>query len=227
MNQNNSLHPEYFNASNPNGIGGPFYFKTHGAPVTTMSTRQFGNASGSFPGTGYVDTPDNTAFDFGSSDFTIVFWIGSTTGNKVVMSKQSTLATNGWEIDTTTGNNGITFVDRDNTKLVSTPTTTSLTPPGFHQIVIERQGYNLTAYLDGVNSSLTMDGGTISPVANLTIGSYYDGSSGFTGYMDELAIWKNKAVPISSLWPQPYEVSIPAGGGTSTLSPTTGACPLV
>lgn len=49
-----------------------------GAPVLRTDIKKFGTASAYFNGSSYLTVPDSSDFDFGSSDFTVEFWMRTT-----------------------------------------------------------------------------------------------------------------------------------------------------
>jgi hypothetical protein len=52
-----------------------FSFSRSGTPVISTSQSKFGGSSGSFPGSGYIFTSDNSKLSMGTSDFTMEHFV--------------------------------------------------------------------------------------------------------------------------------------------------------
>ena len=80
----------------------------NGNSQITDITYEFGNGSGWFDGNGdYLSTPNSTAFNFGTANFTIEFWVNvnSIAGtNDHIISKTNNPRTRGWGLDCSGGN---------------------------------------------------------------------------------------------------------------------------
>lgn len=154
------------------------------------------NQSAQFDGIDdYLSIPDNTAWDFGTGDFTIDFWIknSSSTGNYHVIG-QAISTSNYWEILRTSGtvvrfiyvSGGVTSISLD------TPTVNIST---WNHIEVSRNGTEILMYLNGVRV-VKYDIGSLSMpdiAAPLTIGARVYSTTidnDFNGFIDELRVSK-------------------------------------
>jgi hypothetical protein len=167
---------------------------------TVISTAQskYGGASAFFDGTGdYLQAANNSAFDFGSGDFTIEAWVytTTTTGLGAILgyangSAQNTnyayqLLRNGaqWQFNIINGNTSYG---------TSAGTVTANT---WTHVALVRSGANLTAYINGqqITQANVSTLATNSPAgAVLQIGQI-QGFYPWTGYMDDVRITKGVA----------------------------------
>jgi hypothetical protein len=170
---------------------------------TQISTAQskFGAASGYFDGTGdYLSVADNAAFDFGSGNFTIEFWLyltASASNGKAIISK-GTWPTNtssfliyyggGSEVGFYASSSGTSW-DIGNEQLVSNPT-----KEVWHHYAVTRSGNVFRGFFNGVKNfdqtySITLE----DNASALTIGSGASGSNAINAYIDDLRITKGVA----------------------------------
>ncbi|MGP0067371.1 MAG: LamG-like jellyroll fold domain-containing protein [Isosphaeraceae bacterium] len=149
---------------------------------------------------------DPSAFNLGSSNFTIQVWVNfNTFGSReqTLIEKFSGSGGPGWTL--TTPNDNIQFyasgVGVVNSAQVSMPT------DAWNQIIVERNGSTLSIYLDG--SLLVSDTsfvGSINPSTNPLLIGTRDAQDGrdfaVDGRMDEIAIWDRALTTseIASLW---------------------------
>jgi hypothetical protein len=155
----------------------------------------------------YADlSADPSAFNLGSSDFTIQLWVNFNTfgsSEQTLIEKFSGGGGPGWTL-TTPGGNTIQFFASG---LPTVQAPVSITAGTWNQIIVERSGNTLSIYLDG--SRLVSDTsyvGSIDPSPNpLLIGARDSGDGrNFTvnGSLDEIAIWDRalSTSEIASLW---------------------------
>lgn len=174
---------------------------------------KFGGSSILFNGTGaYLAVPDADITEFGSGNFTIDFWMRTTTvaaGTASLLSKRPDISTvapielnrsgaalallmssnvaNGWDIAVNTSPNVFTA----NT---------------WHHIAVVRNGTNIRVYVDGVSViSVTSSLSTINNAAAYQIGRAINGSQLFSGWLDE------------------YRISVGVARWTSNFTPPTSA----
>lgn len=81
---------------------------TNGNAYISTNRYKYGGGSGAFSGTtGYISTPSSSAFNFGTNNFTIEFWINITSigsTNDHIISKSNNPRTQGWGLDCSGGN---------------------------------------------------------------------------------------------------------------------------
>lgn len=194
----------------------------HGNAKTVNTVKRLGNASMYFDGVSgtYITLPSSSDWDIGSNDFTVSVWAKRTrigTEEHILALQADASAHTTLRIDFESNNNVIAiFWNTGLTQYVIT--IGAISDYNWHQIVYGRSGNNLFGYLDGVAATPTTISGTsvFSSSYNLIIGSRFDKTLYFNGYIDEFTIWKGIALPITSLYPQrsplyDYALSEPAG----------------
>lgn len=170
-----------------------FSLTTVGNAQISTTVQKFGNASGYFDGVNsYIEAPLNSAFDFGTGDFTIELWAYPTrTGGHVCVSRWKTGSDCAYylAIDTTSG-----IVLYLNNAFITNGGT--ITTNQWYHIAVTRQGSSIKAFLNGVQVGSTYNIGTtaiFSSTVNLRIGRDYITNPPFEGYMDDVRITKGVA----------------------------------
>lgn len=198
----------------------------HGNTNTNTTTKYLGNASAYFDGNGdYLSIANSTYYDFGTGNFTISFWVNlsSTVNDQGIFTLQG--GTTNYDVLS------IRTAPSDTIWFRSSGTnfgTYSVSANTWYHIAIIRSGNTLYSYVNGVSlGSKNVTGLSYSNAGDSWIGQYYDSGYSINGYIDEFAIWKGVAIPVSELHPQPYEVetTIPPVA-TFTATPTEGSTPL-
>jgi hypothetical protein len=205
-----------------------------GSVVTSGTAKQFGTASMYTPGTAgnYYLSTTATNLMFGTSDFTIEFWM-----NPVVLTTQRLMGnlplgsfnSGAWAMGFNTANSGKFHIDINN--FGGLKMTTAQTVGSWYHIALVRSGTSWYLYQNGVReataiSSASFDnGGAARPV--------YIGWSGystslaaeyFNGYLDEIRFTTGKALYTTATFPvpanaftvinnPPYSVSFPGSVG--------------
>lgn len=209
----------------------------------TFTSGQVGQAF-TFDGVNDSVTFGSTVGNFGTSDFTIDFWIRTTntTRTEGVLGKREICGHHSFW-DMRVGSNGTLNVELDqdagatnyNTQTTSVPINDGV----FHLVAVVREGATMRIYVDGVLSATGTTAGVTNLVntALLTAGTSactgQDGTNFFTGQLDELEIF-NRALSqceIQAIFnagtsgkclpgglPQPTPCAL---GVTATPSPTT------
>jgi len=148
----------------------------------------------------YLSAGSNTAFDFGTGDFTIESWIytdGTTeTFGKRVLNK---FVSNGWllEVLRTSGNTvRFLWLNSSNTTVADIGTNDTLSPFVWHHIAVSRSGANISLYVDGARkaTSSSVSGGTDNVSNTLLVGSANLSDTYFDGYISNARIVKGTAV---------------------------------
>ena len=171
-----------------------------GNAVTKTDFKKFGTASSYFPGEGlYLSTPDSTDFHFGTGDFTIDFWVNTTsTSCGCIMANFNNGNYYGsTSIDFWMNSSHITWVPYyDGSHGINS--TANINDGNWHHIAAVRSGTTFTLYVDGLHQGTGITGWnpTINGGGNpLAIGRDSAGSGGWywTGHIDELRISKGIA----------------------------------
>jgi hypothetical protein len=193
----------------------PKSLTTYGNTQTSTSVKKFGTGSIYFDGSGdYLRSPDNSAFAFGSSDFTVEYWIyytsSSTTYGHCVLDTRVSNG-NATGIAFSTMNNGAAEV-YTNTEKANAGTAPSNT---WNHYAFVRSSGTLTGYINGTSVF------SIAFTQNLTDTSCFIGTNNpqntwTTGYIDDLRVTKGVARYTANFTPPTYES--PNATGT-TLDP--------
>lgn len=162
----------------------------------TTSTAQFkfGTSSGNSNGSGTLSLPNNTKFNFGTSDFTIEFWFYFTTvpaSNSIETFTSSYVNSTGWNIQFRTDSPGNRLVlGQGDTQLASA----SWTPTAgqWYFITIVSHSQNIMFFVNGVQqgsttaitTSLTTSGNPIF-ISGLNYSGYIQQ---FNGYIEEYRV---------------------------------------
>jgi hypothetical protein len=169
------------------------------AQISTTQSK-FGGASGLFDGTGdYCQTPNNAAFQFGSGDFTIEYWVYPTSLTGI---KQHINPDNGSNTSYAILTSGsallyyLSSVGGSSWNVASGVSIGTATLNTWQHIALVRNGNVFTPYLNGIAGTTTTSSATLfNFTSKLTIGS--DGPvtplTPFQGYMDEVRITKGVA----------------------------------
>ena len=203
------------------------------------SQSQFGTASGLFDGTGdAVTTPNATVFNFGTSDFTIEFWVklGSLSGSHDLITKRASSASFG-SFTVLQSSDAISFYcssngsswDIANGQIIKASSAGS--GGIFHHVAITRAGTQFRTYFDGVQGAAFVSSAAVfNDTTALSIGACADASESLNGRIDELRITNGLAryTGAGGFTPSlvPFE-GAPVGGthasGSPSMLPRTGA----
>lgn len=215
-----------------NGVSGnPQFIDSSNAPkvITAEVSSILSNSHYRFGGTSFycdgssnlVTTSSLTDFNFGTDNFTIMMWVYPTVSGG---SRQPLIAYDGslanmWQIfwDNSYVNCPAIYAKIGNVTVCEVVSSNALNINEWNQIVIVRNGTGtncLHIYVNGVGGETTiLDLGSSTmpnPTTNLRIGRGY--AAFFTGYIDEVIIWKGIAKPIGELYPQARPYGYPIGG---------------
>lgn len=167
-----------------------------GAQISTAQTKSGFSEAGYFNGTNsFVSTPDSTALEFGSGDFTVEAWIypTSNTGMRTIFSKTS----NGYSPLLFTVNNGnlVYYMSSTGTgwNVASGVSAGSVTLNAWNHIAISRSGTSVKPFVNGVaGTSTTTSASLVDNTGPVRIGAnYFTGTlEYFAGYMDEVRVTK-------------------------------------
>lgn len=199
------LHGDGTNGAQNNTFldSGPNTFTiTRNGNTTQGSFSPYGsNWSNYFDGSGdYITAPNNTAFEFGTGDFTVECWVNVqsfTSSTHVIVSTYQN-GTNGWTIGIT-GNifYGAVAGDIGAVNSSVTPTIGSWT-----HLALSRSGTTLTLFINGVSSASLSNSTNMTTTSAVTIGTNVGGGGlNFTGYISNLRVVKGTAVYTSAFTP--------------------------
>jgi hypothetical protein len=185
------------------------------------STSNIGG-SGYFDGTGdYLTAPSNTAFDFGTGNFTWEAWVYATSlaNNPFLMHKSTgDGGSTGWFVEIGVGNvyfghgtSGSTFV---------TFPSSAISINNWFHIAVTRVGTTLQCFVNGVSAGTSTAGSfgnSYNNAALFGIGSWQVESNEFdlSGYISNLRVVKGSAVYTSNFTPSTTPLT--AISGTSLL----------
>lgn len=169
------------------------------AKISTAQSK-FGGASILFDGSGdYLSTPNNAAFNFQSSSFTIEAWVYLTTNNPasnhcIVSNYQN--PTNGWALQTASVSPGgrLSFnASGDGYDILGT---TVLSTNTWYHVAVSGEVGSIKLFVNGVQEGSTYTGATsLNSTAITTVGGLWAGGlyNTFFGYIDDLRITKGVA----------------------------------
>lgn len=160
----------------------------NGTPIISTAQSKFGGSSLYLNGTSAIKTPDNADYELGTDDFTIEFFIRQTIANNSRYVLAKWLSGNSYQFYI-----GSTQKVAGYALGIGTSSTTSLPVDEWVHIAFVRQPTTLKLYFNGVleaTSAVNPASGVSDGTADLVIGGWHNGSSGFTGYIDELRISK-------------------------------------
>ena len=162
----------------------------NGAAISTTQSK-FGGASGFFDGTNdYLTLASDAAFGTGTGDFTIEFWMYPVS------------VASGWVFDNRTGGaaqsvtgyfsaaGSFTFTGGVITTGI---TKTSITVNSWYHIACVRNGGTAYLFVNGISAGTDSVVGSANSSNPFTIGSKYDGTNAFNGYIDDFRYTKGVA----------------------------------
>ena len=163
---------------------------TNGAFISTAQSK-FGGSSVFFDGTDdYVTAPNNSAFDFGTDNFTIEMWVNFanvTSTWQAIISRAYGIA-GGWRLYKNDATNQLAWYSQ--LTLVVLTTASTLSNNTWSHIAVVRNAGIITIYIDGTSR------GSAASSTNYNPGSYaieigrgvVTSTYPMTGYIDELRI---------------------------------------
>ena len=165
------------------------------AQISTAQSK-FGGSSGYFDGAGdYLTLSSDAAFGTGTGNFTIEFWMYPVS------------VASGYVFDNRTGGavqsvigyfsaaGSFTFTGG----IITTGVTkTSITANSWYHVACVRNSGTVYLFVDGVSAGTDTVAGSANSSNPFTIGSKYDGTNGFNGYIDDFRYTKGVARYTSS-----------------------------
>ena len=176
-----------------------------------------------FDGSSHLRAPNNTAFNFGTGDFTIEFWLNATvwSGGPGIVGQKGDDNSPGWVIYKNTGSNFM------NVRLSGTTDRISTRAPivgQWQHWALVRSGTTLTWYCDGQSSGVHTGVSTnvLDTAAPLYIGFAQTWSAYFNGYISNLRIVKGAALYTSNFTPSNTPLTTTVSSGTVSLLTLVG-----
>jgi len=162
----------------------------NGAAISTVQSK-FGGASGFFDGTNdYLTLASDTAFGTGTGNFTIEFWMYPVS------------VASGWVFDNRTGGAAQSVIGYFSAAgsftftggIITTGVTkTSVTANSWYHIACVRSSGTAYLFVNGISAGTDTVVGSANSSNPFTIGSKYDGTNAFNGYIDDFRYTKGVA----------------------------------
>jgi hypothetical protein len=200
--------------------------------ASNYSANIFGNSVYFDGTTDYLTLPASNAFAFGSSNFTIEFWINTTqtTSNATLVNREwgGSPYTGGWSFELNGASSTamtIYWADFSTSATFMVANTTSYRDGAWHHIAWVRNGSSFVLYIDGVSVATATNATAFGTNNNqLTIGqdqTFGSGGRAYNGYMSNLRIVKGQALYTGPFIPsnQPLPVT---SNTTLLLASTVG-----
>ena len=157
-----------------------------GTPKISTAMSKFGGSSLYLDGSSSIKIPNNANLNLGTGVFTIEFWF-------YLPSLPSYIT---WFLHKT-GTQDI-YINPTSSILVSgflggsLVSTTAITAGAWYHVAVVRETTDgiIKQYINGVHEGTSNLTGSVDNAGDLTIGSWYSGSDGITGYIDEFRMRK-------------------------------------
>ena len=155
-----------------------------------------------FDGTGdYLSVPSNTAFQFGTGNFTVEYWVNFTTtpGASSIIPLSCWSSNSGWELYYK-GSPGTAFTWYYNSNaLVGT---TLPKPNTWYHLAVTRSSGTTRLFVNGaIEATLNSDTTNFTPSSALYIGNESGSNTPLTGYLTDVRVVKGTAVYTSAFTP--------------------------
>ena len=159
-----------------------------GTPKISTAMSKFSGSSLYLDGSSSIKIPNNANLNLGTGVFTIEFWF-------YLPSLPSYIT---WFLHKTGAPQQQIYITNPSRELVSgflggsLISTTAITAGAWHHVAVVRETTDgaIKQYLNGVHEGISNLPGSVDNAGDLTIGSWYSGSDGITGYIDEFRIRK-------------------------------------
>jgi hypothetical protein len=134
--------------------------------------------------------PSNTAYNFGTGNFTLEAWVkmdATSSGNSPIISKRIIGSTSGSFM--LSANAGTQLLLQINGVDVLSSSFTSIYDNTCHHVAVSRSGSTISFYLDGILKGTSSNAGSISSTNSLKIGHDSFDNTNLKGNVDEVRIW--------------------------------------
>ena len=170
---------------------------TNSAVTVNTSTKKFGTGSLYFSGSNTTLTATSSRLPIGFGDFTVEFWLNlpDASGTFGIFNIGNSGDFQDYNVGLFHSNNGLTFQYRNNPNdmgqfSVSTGSST-IGNNTWHHIACVRHNDYIKIYIDGTHTGGTTDvGGTFVTEDHLELGTHWDNTYCFTGYIDDFRVSK-------------------------------------
>lgn len=159
-----------------------------GTPKISTAMSRFGGSSLYLDGSSSIKIPNNANLNLGTGAFTIEFWfylLSLPSGDAWLLHKMGT-PQQAISINSPSRKLSCVFLGG------SIASTTVITAGAWHHVAEVRESANgpIKQYLNGSHEGTLNLSGSVDNAGDLTIGSWFTGSSRITGYIDEFRIRK-------------------------------------
>uniref|UniRef100_A0A6H1ZL21 Putative baseplate wedge initiator n=1 Tax=viral metagenome TaxID=1070528 RepID=A0A6H1ZL21_9ZZZZ len=191
-------------ASGTTEVGGKT-LTANGQVQHDTSFYKFAISGVSFDGTGdYISTPTHSAWEFGTGDFGIGFWLRLTKdSDSILISNHSGVpAVDNWYFQYKKTGNGLAFYNYPGASEKAVAWAPSLDT--WYHIEVSRSGTGLYFFVDGVQVGATQNvtGWDLNVTTSLAIGCGANGSTQpLSGHLDEIIIKKGAALHTAAFTP--------------------------
>jgi hypothetical protein len=160
--------------------------------------------------TDYLTTPANTAFAFGTGDFTIECWVYTNSSATQRIVSTGNLGGTPYEFVLVNTSSNV-YVDFFDGTTDNTTGSNYVTQNQWVHLAVTRQGTALKLFINGVVSGSATNSVNLTAAGTLTIGRYGQAASGyFSGYISNLRIIKGTAVYTAAFTPPTAPLSVVA-----------------
>ena len=161
------------------------------AQISTAQSK-YGGASIEFDGTGdYALIPSNSAFQFGSGNFTIEAWVYPRSFNSYnAIASNMQLGETSWAF--TFMSNGVLRFQTYNESIASTSSNAVALNQWSH-VAVTRANNNCTVFVNGTQQGTGTVANAFSLLSNVSAGGDLSTNNYFNGYIDDLRITKGVA----------------------------------
>lgn len=165
--------------------------------TTSTATVKFGTASGSFNGSSYLEYANDAAWQLGTGDFTIEFWINASASgsyNQVVGTEGDTTVAGTWRVGNRFNSlNQVYFARGSGGGFDEFQANVNVNDGAWHHVAVVRSSGTVTIYADGTSSASSSIPGTCSTNQVLRVGYNQRDLAYVLGNIDELRITKGVA----------------------------------
>ena len=176
----------------------------NGDTAPTLAKSNFYGASFEFDGSGdFLETPNNTDFQFGTDDWTIEFWWnGSASGSftSVITTLITSNEAGTWRVGTRwNSNNYVYFARGTGSGFTDVRFDVNVNDGHWHHIAMVRSSGTIIPFVDGVNRTADLIGGSVSDSNSMTttnpvkIGYNKRDDVYITGCLSDLRVYKGVA----------------------------------
>jgi Concanavalin A-like lectin/glucanases superfamily len=162
------------------------------------------NWSNFFDGTGdYLQAATSTAFDFGTGDFTIEFWVNfaALSSNRMLIDRWSSGDSNSWQIYWRTTGSSIAYLV-GGTIVLQDPSATNIVVNAWNHVAVTRSGSTNRLFINGALVATATNSTSLTNALPLAIGVQRETLTNyFNGYISNVRILKGTALYTAAFTP--------------------------